>query len=1199
VGPPPEEPLRVLEKYEVIRRIAQGGMGEIFLSRQVGVAGFNRLVILKTLLPELAEDEAIRSSFLNEARIGAQLNHPNIVAIYEIGEWEGVYFLAMEYVNGGGLDGIQRAAYKKKVGIPRAVSAMLVRDAARGLDHAHAAKDPNGDALNIVHRDCTPQNIMVRLDGVVKVVDFGIAKAAGSDNRTNAGEVKGKLAYLAPEQIKGEELDGRCDQFALGVVFWELVTGRRLFNAPNPIDIFKKILSHDIPRPRDLDPGVPEAVDNIVMRMLAHDRDARYPRLGDAAREINTWVESISGTTDQVSLFVREMIGAETSGRTQDLTPTPVKIQGLVPQARTMCHSCGAKNTAKARFCAECGQPIESTGEASRKMIAAATGQAPFLRPDSGNIPASVEGLLDGPPPVPNGMTPVPSTALSNELMALTNDARVTMGDIFGEERDSPASGAYPIAPRQPPPGTNPFAAQMGATAFPAAPSGSGAFPAAPASSSSYPVSPSAPSTDIGMSRADRSESSEGELWVGRRDVLMEVGRLVREVASGTIKALVLAGDHGSGRTASLEKAAKLAAAARLRVVRVQGRHHGPRQPLDLMRQIFAAVAGCGEHDTAALLKHFAERQLPPARLNRLEMAFGGQNDPQVLLPELVHLAHQQDFVKALAEEARHEGLCLLIDDLHWADAASRRILDALVNSRASVPIALLATGSLRFDTAQLPRHELGPLLDAEIQQLLDAKLGMGGLPPNARAAVVGKARGNPGFALDLVEVLRFEGAIQNLSGSWVTTDTFEAQKLPPNPTFFIMNRLRSLSASAQTALKVAAAVGVQFDTTYVASASRKSGDIEDAIAECVAAQIIMQVDHGRYRFTRSIYADVALRMCEGAEEREIHQRLYKAMAAMTDDINIALDAAGHLLQGDASTLLAEAEFGASVARELDRRGLLPEAARLWTATLAGSIEKRDRLDNPLNAAELLKVSVEGIRCIGRAQPSEAVHHASRILSAVPSEHAPAERAAVLAERALGLRERLKLDEAEEDLDNALELLGPDGDATLRSRILAELGQVMGDKGDWAGAALQLESCIRLMSAEQPDVAERLTQLALAYRHIGQSDKALAAITKARQVADGGGDPEQRSIALLGQAEVMAGAKDASAARACVDAVMNIAKAQGDAGAEIRCVLQLAETERLLGNTQHAEEHRKRAIEQASAAGWKQAVLRAVAHAAP
>ncbi len=314
----------VFEKYEIIRRLAIGGMGEIFLAKQVGVAGFERLVILKNLLPDLAEEEKFITEFLDEARVAATLNHPNIVSIFEVGKWEGVYFIAMEYIRGESISNLIVDSYKQKKRIPPSVAARVVHDAALGLDHAHSAKDTAGRALYIVHRDISPQNIMVRDDGVTKIVDFGIAKAANRSTRTMTGRVKGKMSYMSPEQALGDDLDGRSDQFALGIVLWEMCVGRRLFKGEHAADTMQKVLEAPIPDLTEKLPGFPPMLADVVKRMLERDRDVRFPTCRDAANDLGDYLESVSKRVNEreVASFVSSVCGDRIEEATKNLTPT-------------------------------------------------------------------------------------------------------------------------------------------------------------------------------------------------------------------------------------------------------------------------------------------------------------------------------------------------------------------------------------------------------------------------------------------------------------------------------------------------------------------------------------------------------------------------------------------------------------------------------------------------------------------------------------------------------------------------------------------------------------------------------------------------------------------------------------------------------------------------------------------------------------
>ena len=323
----------VFGKYERIRRIAQGGMGEVFLARQTGV--LDRLAILKALRGDLSKEGEFVEQFLDEARVAATLNHPNIVAIYDVGDWQGTYYIAMEYIAGEDLSKLWYAAAKAGIGLPFQVSVRIIMEAAMGLDHAHRAKDVLGKPLNIVHRDISPQNIMVRADGVTKLVDFGIAKAANKSSRTQAGMVKGKLQYMSPEQVRGEPLDGRSDQFSLGIVLWEMCTGRRLFKAENEINTLQKILQNPIPKPSQHVPGFPAELETVIMRMLERDVNRRYANLGDVATRLKEYLDRSAVQSGDVGVasFVQQILGKELDARIADLTPMePTEASAPIPK---------------------------------------------------------------------------------------------------------------------------------------------------------------------------------------------------------------------------------------------------------------------------------------------------------------------------------------------------------------------------------------------------------------------------------------------------------------------------------------------------------------------------------------------------------------------------------------------------------------------------------------------------------------------------------------------------------------------------------------------------------------------------------------------------------------------------------------------------------------------------------------------------
>lgn len=303
-------------KYTLLRKLATGGMAELFLALQKSVAGFEKLVVIKRILPAMNHDSAFIEMLLHEAKIAATLTHANIVQTFDVGQAEGTYYIAMEHVHGEDLRGIVRQMNKKGVvefPLEHAIEIML--GVTSGLAYAHEKRDLDGSPLNIVHRDISPQNIVVTFSGDVKIVDFGIAK---SDTKmgmeTQSGKLKGKVPYMSPEQARGEVIDARSDIFAVGVILFELTTGRRLFKGQSEFETLKLICEREYPRPSSVRPSYPRELEAIVMGALAKDRTARFQTarhlqsaLEDFVRRDRIPVSNVALTQYMQSLFEEKL----------------------------------------------------------------------------------------------------------------------------------------------------------------------------------------------------------------------------------------------------------------------------------------------------------------------------------------------------------------------------------------------------------------------------------------------------------------------------------------------------------------------------------------------------------------------------------------------------------------------------------------------------------------------------------------------------------------------------------------------------------------------------------------------------------------------------------------------------------------------------------------------------------------------------
>jgi len=300
-------------RYEVLERIAVGGMAEIFLARVHGPEGFEKLVVLKRPLPQLAADREFTRMFLDEARLAATLDHPNIAHVYDFGFAEDRWFYAMEYVHGEDLRGVLNRAHRVLGGLPLHVALAIEAGILQGLHYAHERRGPDGAPLGLVHRDVSPSNVLVSYDGSVKVVDFGIAKAQNLPSTpAGGGGLKGKLAYMAPEQLLGQEIDRRVDVFAAGILLYEMTTGARLFRG-SPDETIGRILTAPILAPRSILASYPEGLERIVLRALERDRAARYATAQDMQIDLEQWALRERRTMSAIALqrFMSELFGTE------------------------------------------------------------------------------------------------------------------------------------------------------------------------------------------------------------------------------------------------------------------------------------------------------------------------------------------------------------------------------------------------------------------------------------------------------------------------------------------------------------------------------------------------------------------------------------------------------------------------------------------------------------------------------------------------------------------------------------------------------------------------------------------------------------------------------------------------------------------------------------------------------------------------
>jgi eukaryotic-like serine/threonine-protein kinase len=307
-----------LGRYELLLPLAKGGMAEVWAARMRGTRGFQKLVAVKTILTDVIDNARLEEMFLEEAQLASQIHHPNVVTTLDLGEHEGKLYLVMEWVDGEPLTALMSVAARSG-GVPLSIGVNLIGQACKGLRAAHTLEDDSGALLGVVHRDVSPQNLLVTLSGTAKLVDFGIAKATSKvSSLTEAGEIKGKFAYMAPEQVRGDDVDCRTDLFALGIVLYSITTGKHPFRGTNPAATVRRICDDaPPPLPSAVVPGYPPALERVVMKALEKSPDARF---SDASEMLRALEDAMPGPLEasfetQVAEYIHGLFGVRSTER--------------------------------------------------------------------------------------------------------------------------------------------------------------------------------------------------------------------------------------------------------------------------------------------------------------------------------------------------------------------------------------------------------------------------------------------------------------------------------------------------------------------------------------------------------------------------------------------------------------------------------------------------------------------------------------------------------------------------------------------------------------------------------------------------------------------------------------------------------------------------------------------------------------------
>jgi serine/threonine protein kinase len=414
--------------YEIVARLKAGGMATLFLARRSGAAGFARHVAIKVVHPHLASDPGFVRMFVEEAKLCAQIVHPNVVHVEELGEAAGTYFLVMEYVHGSALSTLLGALSRLERRFSPELAVWIAMRVADGLEAAHTLTDDRGRLLGVVHRDVSPQNVLVSSTGHIKLIDFGIAKATTSGKRTETGALKGKLRYMSPEQALGDHIDQRADVYSLGIVLWEMLTMHRLFPAGNQFVLLDQVRNPSIEPPSHFVTDIPEALDGVVMSALAKDPAERPASAAEFKRLLSEALPAAKAVDPaQVSEVLAAVLGERIEQRRREL-PDSVNLSGTREATPAEDRALHAQDVLKSMTVSAPGVGYEPDGEAS--IDGPPDGEPRSLVMQPGGTPLTTSIPPRAPAPSRDRMIAMLATAIA--ILALG----VAGGMMLGESRD-------------------------------------------------------------------------------------------------------------------------------------------------------------------------------------------------------------------------------------------------------------------------------------------------------------------------------------------------------------------------------------------------------------------------------------------------------------------------------------------------------------------------------------------------------------------------------------------------------------------------------------------------------------------------------------------------------------------------------------------------------------------------------------------
>ncbi len=913
-------------KYELLERIATGGMAEIYLARSFGLAGFEKRLVIKRIRPELAEDPRFVKMFINEAKIGVHLNHPNVVQVYELGRVAANYYIAMEHLHGRDLTRLVKTLRAAEERLPLPVAVNIVAETCRGLAYAHGRTDSSGHILGLVHQDVSPHNILVTFAGEVKLVDFGIARlmntTVGSEKSGTHRPGGGKYAYMSPEQALGHQVDHRTDVFSTGIVLWELIVGRRLFQHPDPAEKLRRVQEAVIPHPNNCGANIDDALWVILQKALRPDLEERYSSGTLFEEDLRAWLfesrhrvgrsqvadlmkrcfpDEIDRSVDdlQLSQMVADVERLDALDRTHSVvtpghsgstggTPLPGRLPPPVgerkPVAVLMVDVDGLTDLSARvepeflfkrhyqllrwtrRIVDRWGGTVQRAVDDHIMILFG----VPRTRPD--DLHNSLECALE----LERRVSELRAKGLVLELAIGVHTGEVTVGQNNRRRIRYVARG-----------NTTRLARRLSAVANHGEVLVSEQVMAAVEGQYALRKGPSIPSRGgranipslLLEGRREGVKRARKGPWVRRGDELEILSASLVDLAAGVGRTLALVGDSGSGKSRLTREIGEIA--RRRSLPFYDARYVGDDRPLavfaGLIREVLGAAPSEPNKAVFARAERLSQLGLSPRDLEAIAALFG------------VEVQHAPDrtelwraMIRVLTGLGREGALLVVLDDVHYLPQRERGLLAHLIHSIADEPVLLLLThrGPLPPSLAEVCREiNLGPFPQAAQRRMLGHLLEAEIVGDDIADLVERTCEGNPLYIEEMVKYLVAEDrlVVEGKTAKLTRTND-QIREIPHTLNGLVSSRIDALDAASKGTLQLGAIIGATFSESLLAEAAGLD-DITPMMVHLASHGLINHADTaGHWTFASELVHAMTLRGILGVQRRDYHRLVANAI---------------------------------------------------------------------------------------------------------------------------------------------------------------------------------------------------------------------------------------------------------------------------------------------------------------------------------